>query len=246
MKKINNKNKVDKILDIYGLNNRDRMNFLEIITHIYNHKEFQKKMTQEFLHHGDVTLGEHIIEDAVVTYLMSRDYLKKHQDLTFDINIAVTIAMLHDLYTVPWQNNNEAKTYKFFNKHGFRHPIEAVINAAYWYPILFEDLHAAEKIIDGIAHHMFPFPVAVLKNSEKNLLELKNFELLDKIPVHVKRILIKTTNRRKIGKISFSHSLYKEGRIMAKADKYVSTRQIKDISSAMALLTGHNKKILKK
>ena len=242
----NKNNVLNKIMALYGLTNKEQQEFMKIVNPIYQHDEFQKRMTQEFLHHGDVTLGEHIIEDAVVTYLMARDYLKKHHDLSFELNIAVIIAMLHDLYTVPWQNNDKAKTCKFCNKHGFRHPIEAVINAAYWYPLLFEDLHDAKKIVDGIVHHMFPFPVAVFKDNEKNLLELKNFELLDKIPIHVKRILIKVTNRRRIGKLSFSSSLYKEGRIMAKADRHVSTRQIKDVSSATALVTGHNKKLLKK
>ena len=35
---------------------------------------------------------------------------------------------MHDLYTLPWQNNFEAKVDKFYNKHGFRHSIEALIN----------------------------------------------------------------------------------------------------------------------
>jgi len=239
-------NEVNKILKIYELTNRDQMKFLKIIDPIYKNDEFQKRMTSEFFHHGNVTLGMHIIEDAVVTYLMSKDYLKTHNDLNFDINLAVTIAMLHDLYTIPWQNNDMAKTYKFFNKHGFRHPIEAVINASCWFPQLFEDLNDAKKIVDGIIHHMYPLPVLVYKDSEKNILELKNFELLDRVPIHVKRIMIKTTKRGKIGRISISRSSYMEGRIMAKADKYVSTRQIKNLSSATALLTGYNKNLINK
>jgi len=242
----NNDRILNKILNIYGLNGEDRERFIKIINPIYRHKEFQIRMTNKFLHHGEITLGFHIIEDAVVTYLISCNYIREHSDVNFDINIAVIIAMLHDLYVVPWQNNDEAKTYKFFNKHGFRHPIEAVINATCWFPQLFENLNDAKKIIDGIVHHMFPLPVLVFKMSDINTLELKNFDLLDNVPIHVKRMLVKTTKRGKIGGISISRSRYIEGRIMAKADKKVSIREIKDVSSAKALLTGHNKKIIKK
>ena len=245
MKK-NNDKLVKKILDMYNFNDECREQFMEIINPIYVHKQFQRRFGKEFLHHDDVTLGEHIIEDAAVTYLMSLNYLKKHHNTVIDLKIAVTIAMLHDLYTVPWQNNVEAKTHKFFNAHGFRHPIEAVINAATWYPELFENLNNAKKIIDGIVHHMFPFPVVVFRLRDKNLLELKNYELMNNLPIYIKRILVKSTSRGRIGKISIARSCYKEGRIMSKADFRVSVKQIRNFSSAKALLTGKNKKLLRK
>ena len=243
MKK-DNKKIINKIFDKYGLTKDDIDKFMEIITPIYEHREFQRRMTKEFLHHGDITLGEHIIEDAVVTYMMSKNYIEKHNNVNYDLNIAVIIAMLHDLYTVPWQNNEYSKTRKFLNAHGFRHPIEAVINACSWYPVLFEDLNDAKKIIDGIVHHMFPFPVLRFKLRDKNLMELKNYELLDKIPIHVKRILVRVTSRGRIGSLSIARSKYKEGRLMSKADKRVSNTQIKDISCLLSLCTGKNKKLL--
>ena len=245
MKK-DSKKKVKDIFNQYKLSNDDALKLMEIISPIYEHKEFQRRMTKEFLHHGDITLGEHIVEDAVVTYLMSKDYMRRHDRIDFDLNIAVTIAMLHDLYVVPWQNNEEAKTHKFLNAHGFRHPIEAVINACSWYPILFEDLNDAKKIIDGIVHHMYPFPVLRFKVNDKNLMELKNYELLDSIPIHVKKILVRATSRGKVGVLSIARSKYNEGRIMSRADKRVSNRQIKDVCSLMALCTGKNKKLLNK
>ena len=237
---------VQRILDNYKFDDRSCRDFMEIIKPIYEHKEFQLRFSDEFLHHGNITLGEHIIEDAVVTYKMSLKYLKKHHNNSFDLKIAVIIAMLHDLYTVPWQNNNLAKTYKFLNAHGFRHPIEAVINAFTWYPSLFNNDDDVKKIIDGIVHHMFPFPVVVFKLSDKNILELKDYELLDSIPIYIKDILVQSTNRMKVGKLSFARSKYKEGKIMSKADLRVSTKQIKNLSSATALITGKNKKLLKK
>jgi hypothetical protein len=48
------------------------------------------------------------------------------------------------------------------------------------------------------------------------------------------------------GFVSICPSKYIEGRVMAKADKYVSIRQIKNPSSALALVTGKNKKLKKK
>ena len=245
MKK-NNDKVVNKIFDVYGFDKNDCVQFMKIINSIYIHEEFQKRFGKEFLHHGNITLGEHIIEDAVVTYKMSMKYLKNHHSGDFDLRIAVIIAMLHDLYVLPWQNNIEAKTHKLFNAHGFRHPIEAVINASIWYPELFSDAKNAKKIVDGIIHHMFPFPVAVFKLNDENLLELKNYELLDNVPINIRKMMVKSTNRGKIGKVSFARSKYKEGKIMSKADFHVSLGQIKDLSSAKALLTGKNKKLLKK
>ena len=40
----------------------------KIILPIINHPEFQKRMTSKFSHHGKITVGEHIIEDAIVSY----------------------------------------------------------------------------------------------------------------------------------------------------------------------------------
>ena len=245
MKKDNDKI-VDKILDNYKLASDKRDEFIDIIEPIYVHKEFQRRFSKEFLHHGNITLGEHIVEDAVVTYIRSLKYLKKHCNTDYDLKIAVTIAMLHDLYTLPWQNNVEAKTHKFFNAHGFRHPIEAVINSFMWYPELFNDINETKKIIDGIAHHMFPFPVVQYKLSEKNLLELKNYDYLDKIPLYIKELLATSTARFKVGRLSLAACYYKEGRIMANSDLMVSMKQIKDLSSAWALVSGKNKKLLKK
>ena len=243
MKKDNNKI-IKRIFDKYKLTLDDRDMLLGIINPICEHKEFQRRMTKEFLHHGSVTLGEHIIEDAVVTYILSKKYMKEHND--YNIEVAVIIAMLHDLYTMPWQNNYYAKAHKFLNAHGFRHPLEAVINAYTWYPWLFKDNKNVKKIIDGIVHHMFPFPVLRFKLNDKNLIELKNYELLDDIPVKIKKMLVETTNRGKIGKISIARSKYKEGRIMSRADKRVSNRQIEDVRSLLSLCTGKNKNLLDK
>ena len=236
---LDNKEKLNKIIDKYKLSNDEKEEFINIINSIFIHKEFQKRMTNEFLHHSNITLGEHILEDAVLTYLLC----KKRNNINVDL--AVKIAMLHDLYTNPWQNNKKNKVNNFCNKHGFRHPIEAVINAITWFPDLFEKEEDAKIIIDGILHHMYPLPVRTFVDSDVNKMELKNFNLINELSEKNKKIIIKSLNRNKINKYSFSKSIYKEGRIMSKADKKVSRSQIKNINSLTALVTGHNKSLKK-
>ena len=231
-----NKEKLNNILNKYNLSREEKKELLCMINPIFKHDEFQKRMTLKFPHHGNITLGEHILEDTVVTYLMCKNRKNVNKLL------AVRISMLHDLYTFSWQNNKENRVRKFCNKHGFRHPIEAVLNAIYWFPELFKDTEESKIIIDGILHHMYPLPVRVY---DKNNMELKNINLLDKIPRELEKIIIDSLNRKKIRKLSFSKSIYLEGRIMSKADKKVSKGQIKNISTLTSLVTGHNKSLKK-
>ena len=75
--------------------------------------------------------------------------------------------------------------------------------------------------------------------------ELKNYDLIDKVPFYVKDMIINSTKRFHIFSYSICRSKYKEGRIMSSADKKVSSHQIKNASSASALVTGKNKSIKK-
>lgn len=238
-----NKEKLNILLNKYDLGPQEKKEFLSIIYPIFIHDEFQRRMTNEFPHHGEVSLGNHIIEDAIVTYLLSKKYKKKHSGSDFEIILAVQIAMFHDLYTLPWQNNPEASTNKFLNKHGFRHPIEAVINVNSWYPELFNMKKDAEKLIDGIVHHMYPLPVISFVDDGNNSMELKNFNLVKKLSEDNKKILIASSNRNKIGNLSLARSKFPEGRIMSIADKIVSVGQFDNINSVVALLTGKNKRL---
>jgi len=226
---------IENIFDKYKLNNLEKEELYKIIYPIFSHNEFQRRLKKDFSHHSNITLGEHILEDAVVTYLLS-----KKEKNNYRKDLAIKIAMLHDLYTFPWQNS-KMKTKKFFDKHGFRHPLEAVINSITWYPELFEDSLESEIIIDGILHHMYPLPVRYLDNN----IELLNQELLNKIDLKYKKMILKSLNRHKIGNISWSKSVFKEGKVMAKADKKVSIKQLKNFESAKALVTGKNKTLEK-
>ncbi|MBR1386773.1 MAG: hypothetical protein IJ568_08090 [Bacilli bacterium] len=231
--------KIELIFSKYNLDDDERKELLAIINPIICHDEFKRRTTSEFLHHSDITLGEHIIEDAVETYKLCKKKNKKKAKV--NTRLAVIISMFHDLYTNPWQNNKSNKVKKFSNKHGFRHPLEAVINAYNWYPDFFQNDKEAVIIIDGIIHHMYPLPVSRFKTDNKN--ELKNYELVNNLNKNIKDMIYLSSNRNKLFNFSFSKSKYLEGRIMAKADKKVSLKQIKNVSSGLSLITGKNKKI---
>lgn len=230
----------------YNLTTSQFQELWTIIEPIFVHDEFQRRMTSEFPHHDLATLGNHIIDDTIVTYILS-----KKQDEKYNLNTALCISMFHDLYTLPWQNNTDNKRYKLFNKHGFTHPIEAVINAATWYPVYFENKEESKKIIDGIVHHMYPFPVRAFDNTD---MELNNASNYKRLPNTLKQLLIDSTNRGNIrfslfpfnqteflkGTISISRSIYKEGIVMSKADKIVSFQKDFTAKGAVACLTGYN------
>ena len=221
---------MEKLLDKY-LNNDEKEEFYNIIKPIFESKEFQRRCTKEFQHHDDFTLGEHILEVAIFTFLEC----KKSKDV--DLETAVVIAMMHDLYTLPWQNNPDNKVEYFFNKHGFRHPIEAVINSVNWFPEIFEKYNS-EIIIDGIVHHMFPMPVRAYNDKD---LELKNDVTIEGI---YKEQLIESSNRSKIGDISFCRSRFKEGRIVSKGDRKSTRIHLQNIESLTSGVTGRNRNII--
>lgn len=239
-----NKNLLFSLFDKYGLSNSDKEYLLMIIKDIYIHDEFQRRMTDQFVHHNEITLGQHILEVTIMTYILSK---RNPEKKNFDLDIAIKIAMLHDLYTVPWQNNPNASVNKFFNKHGFRHPIESAINAMIWYPDLFKENDKSKKIIDGIVHHMFPLPVITFEDDYKSL-ELKNYESIKKLNNINKDILIYSSNRFRIGKLSFCPSLYNEGKVMSQADKIVSISNFKrnNYKGLSTLITGKNKSLQKR
>ena len=62
--------KIYNFLNKYNLNDEEKRGLFDIIYPIYIHKEFQKRLTDEYLHHSDITLGEHILKDTIKTYLL--------------------------------------------------------------------------------------------------------------------------------------------------------------------------------
>lgn len=231
-----------QLFDKYNLTNAEKEELLKIINYIFIHDEFQHRMTDEYYHHDKITLGEHILEDTIVTYLLS----KKHKENPkYNTNVALKIAMMHDLYMYPWKNNPNNKQEYFCNKHGFRHPIEAILNAISWFPEDFSNSEEARKIIDGVLHHMYPLPVRKFVASSIEEMELKNPEIIEILNESTKKILTASGNRGVIGPYSMSPSQYKEGRIMSLSDKIVSISNLKgsNIYAYLALVTGKNKNI---
>ena len=222
------------LMDRFGLDLEDKEFFWKIAAPIFEHEEFQRRMNDdEFLHHDTVNLGIHLLSDAIMTYKLAQR--KGFDEVTK--TRAVIIALFHDLYELPWQNNKIVKN-RLVNSHGFVHPVEVAINVATWYPEYFDNEEEAEIIIDGIMHHMFPFPVRVLDGSD---LELNNKEKFDRLNSNIKSIIINSSNRFKLGAVSICPSKFKEGRIMSKADKIVSLgKDLKTFNGVIACLTGHN------
>jgi hypothetical protein len=230
---------VESIYNKYNILDSDAFIISNVINEFIGHPEFKRRMSNEFLHHDKTTLGYHILEDTVVTYKLCKKKNLSDKETT----IALKIAMMHDLYVSPWQNNISAKDNKFFNKHGFRHPLEAVINAITWYPEMFQNEREAKIIIDGIIHHMYPLPVRVINSSNFMDIELNNLEYFIKLDKKYKNMIYDSCNRCRLANISLARTRYIEGTLMRKADKISSLDNFTSIKGILALVTGVNNKI---
>lgn len=239
---------VNDILNKYKFTQGESKDFWQIIKPIFINQNFQKRMGLDFPHHDNVSLGHHIVSDAAVTYKICQK--QKYKNIV-DIYKAVVIAMFHDLYTLPWQNNPENFQKYSYNGHGYRHPLEAVVNAISWFPEYFEEEKQTEILIDGIIHHMFPFPVRRFDGTD---LELKNEELYNKLPEYIKSLIEQSSNRGlHIKHWSICQSKFIEGRIMSTSDKKVAIvddtletikkHGFKSFYSFLALATGNNKNL---
>lgn len=229
------------IANYYKLSNSDQKKLWKMIFPICNHEEFIKRCKPPYFHHGTITLSDHILADTILTYKLANRIKKENLRYNFSIKIAVYIAMFHDLYELPWQNSKIKK--KFYNKHGFTHPIEATINAITWFPEYFESKADALKIIDGIIHHMYPLGVRAIDNYN---MSLNNQEKYEQLPQKYKDMIIESTSIRKYGHYSFRKTFFLEGRILSKADKIAALRkELIGVNSYLALVSGKNKTLEK-
>ena len=92
---------------------------------------------------------------------------------------------------------------------------------------------------------MYPLPVLSYKDYKTNELELHNYKLTKKISKKHKKMIIESSSRKKIGDLSLARSKFLEGRVMARADKIASTKQLECMQDATALITGKNKRLIK-
>ena len=87
------------LLESYHFSSKDVNNFFDIIRPIFYHEEFLKRMNfAEFPHHNKTSLGEHIIKNSVLTYVICEKYKKLGANVKTDL--AVKISMMHDLYEI--------------------------------------------------------------------------------------------------------------------------------------------------
>lgn len=234
--------KYKKFASEYKLSSYDTKRLWKIIEPIATHKEFIKRCNDPYFHHDIKTLGDHILCDAIVSYkLASKLKRNKEQLKPINIKLVVIIAMFHDLYELPWQNIEIKKILR--NKHGFVHPIEAIVNAITWFPEYFENKEKSLIIIDGVIHHMFPLPVRRIDNSP---MELNNQKKFDNLEEKYKEMIKISTNIGAKGHYSLRKSFFIEGRIMSRADKLVAFKKdIGSVNGYLALLSGKNKNIKK-
>jgi hypothetical protein len=223
---------------LYCLSNHDIGSLWKIIRPIALHEEFVKRCQGPYYHHDIKMLGDHILCDTIVTYKLCKKLQKRN--INVNLKNACLIAMFHDLYELPWQNINCKK--KLINKHGFVHPLEAAINAITWFPEYFEQKNTALMLLDGIIHHMYPFPVRVIDDE----MDLNNQKKWNNLPKKYQELILLSTNLGSVGKLKFRKSYYLEGRVMAKADKIVSCKMdFKNLNGLLTLIGKYNKKIEK-
>ena len=71
--KSENQQLLNNILNKFKLSEEEKKEFLEIAIPIVKHEEFQKRMNSDiFPHHAKVSLGEHILSDAILTYKLAK------------------------------------------------------------------------------------------------------------------------------------------------------------------------------
>lgn len=119
-------------------NNKEE--YYEIVHDILKNEEFQKRKT--YKHHGNITVYDHCLAVSKVSYILAKKLNK-------DYRSAAIGGLLHDFYDKPWQEDTSKKP--FFQKHGFVHAKQAMLNANKYFPNLMN-----EKINNIIIRHMFP------------------------------------------------------------------------------------------
>ena len=78
----NNIIKINQLLDINNFSKEEKDYFWKIITPIFYHPEFQKRLDNKlYPHHGTVSVGTHILHDAIITYKLSLKENGKNKNL---------------------------------------------------------------------------------------------------------------------------------------------------------------------
>ncbi|WP_455543911.1 HD domain-containing protein [Intestinibacter sp.] len=113
------------------------------------HTKSRFPLTKDFIQHGDVSVYEHCIFVAYMSYIIANKL-----NLKVDKKSLIRGALLHDYFLYDWHDKN-----KPVKLHGFKHPKIALKNAS-------EDFALNKKERDIILHHMFPLTIAPPNSKE--------------------------------------------------------------------------------
>lgn len=127
--------------DLKNLYDKMDSEYYNIVAHILNHPEFQRR--KEFHHHENRSVFVHSLMVSMISYRIAK---RMHIDY---VSAAVG-GLLHDFYYEDWQLNLNQKC-KLREKHGIAHASQALHNAKKYFP---EDVD--DKVADIIKEHMFP------------------------------------------------------------------------------------------
>lgn len=121
-------------------NINDLGELFEIIHNLNKTSRFP--LTKNFIQHGNISVYEHSIFVAYLSYKIS-----KKLNLKVDTKSLIRGALLHDYFLYDWHIKDNRK-----GLHGFTHPKTALKNAM-------DDFNLTEKEKDIISHHMFPLTI---------------------------------------------------------------------------------------
>lgn len=106
----------DSYVKSYVLTEDNAADFFEVVGDIYGTPEFQS--TDKFIQHADITLMQHMMSVAYLSYLDT-----KARNMNYIS--ATRAAMMHDLVYYDWHEAGDGS----HRLHGYRHPGFAVKNA---------------------------------------------------------------------------------------------------------------------
>jgi len=113
--------------------------FNKITEDILYHPEFLKLKT---LRHHKKDIYHHVVRVSYLSYIWAKK-------LRLDHVAAARGGLLHDFFIYDWRHEGQVKKKKLFEKHGFTHPKEALLNAQTHFEL-------SDKEVNIILRHMFP------------------------------------------------------------------------------------------
>lgn len=115
--------------------------------------EIVRKM-DKFIQHGSTTTLKHCLSVSYLSYRLAKE-------LGLDYVSVARAGLLHDFYLYDWHDTKIGE--KFFDKHGFVHPIIALENAQKYF-----ELNKLEK--DIIKKHMWPLTLTLIPKYKESVL----------------------------------------------------------------------------